>query len=212
MDERVVRVTAVETVGPDTVAIDVETPDGFEALPGQFVLVRATVGGEELSRYYTLSSPDVDGTFELTVGVDPDGEISPWLADLEAGAELTIEGPFGNVEYDDEGSVVVVAGGPGIGPAVAIAERAVDHGHDAVVLYQDDGPAHTDRLDVLEAAGATVHVFDDEADADLGDAVGEYGDDGTVFVFGFADFCELVTDALAAAGLDADEANVESFG
>ncbi|WP_257299035.1 FAD-dependent oxidoreductase [Haloarchaeobius sp. FL176] len=212
MDERVVRVAAVETVGPGTVAIDVETPEGFEALPGQFVLVQATVDGEELSRYYTLSSPDVDGTFELTVGVDPDGDISPWLADLDAGAELTIEGPFGNIKYDDEGDVVVVAGGPGIGPAVAIAERAVDRGHGAVVLYQDDGPAHTDRLDPLEAAGATVHVFDDGADADLGDAVGEYGDDGEVYVFGFADFCELATDALEAAGLDADEANVESFG
>ncbi|WP_440990885.1 FAD-dependent oxidoreductase [Haloarchaeobius baliensis] len=212
MDERVVTVAAVETVGPDTVAIDVETPDGFEALPGQFVLVRATVDGEELSRYYTLSSPDVDGTFELTVGVDPDGDISPWLADLDAGAELAIEGPFGNVKYDDEGDVVVVAGGPGIGPAVAIAERAVDHGHDATVLYQDDGPAHTDRLDELAGAGASVHVFDDDADDELGDAIGEHGDDGTVFVFGFADFCELATDALAAAGLDADEAKVESFG
>ncbi|MFD1644627.1 FAD-dependent oxidoreductase [Haloarchaeobius litoreus] len=212
MDERVVTVAAVETVGPDTVAIDVETPDGFEALPGQFVLVRATVDGEELSRYYTLSSPDVDGTFELTVGVDPDGDISPWLADLDIGAELTIEGPFGNVSYDDEGDVVVVAGGPGIGPAVAIAERAVDHGHDAVVLYQDDGPAHTDRLDALGGAGATIHVFDDDVDDDLRDAIGEYGDEGTVFVFGFADFCERATDALETAGLDADEANVESFG
>ncbi|MFC4405604.1 FAD-dependent oxidoreductase [Haloarchaeobius iranensis] len=212
MDERVVTVAAVETVGPGTVAIDVETPEGFEALPGQFVLVRATVEGEELSRYYTLSSPDVDGTFELTVGVDPDGDISPWLADLDAGAELTIEGPFGNVKYDDGGDVVVAAGGPGIGPAVAIAERAVEHGHEAVVLYQDDGPAHTDRLDALEAAGATVHVFDDDADPDLADAVGEYGDDGEVYVFGFADFCGAVTDALESAGLDADAAQVESFG
>ncbi|WP_256298536.1 FAD-dependent oxidoreductase [Haloarchaeobius salinus] len=212
MDEQVLTVAAVETVGPDTVAIDVETPDGFEALPGQFVLVRATVDGEELSRYYTLSSPDVDGTFELTVGVDPDGDISPWLADLDAGDELTIEGPFGNVKYDDEGDVVVVAGGPGIGPAVAIAERAVEGGHDAVVLYQDDGPAHTDRLDALETAGAAVDVFGDDADDALGDAIGEYGDDGTVYVFGFADFCELATDALDDAGLDSDEAHVESFG
>ncbi|WP_435345124.1 ferredoxin--NADP reductase [Haloarchaeobius sp. HRN-SO-5] len=212
MEGTTVTIADVRDVGPDTVALDLETPDGFDALPGQFVLVRATVDSEELTRYYTLSSPTVDGTFELTVGVDPDGDISPWLADREAGDELLIEGPFGNVSYDDEGDVVVVAGGPGIGPAVAIAERAVDHGHDAVVLYQDDGPAHTDRLDALEAESATVDTFGDDADDDLRNAVGEYGDDGEVYVFGFADFCELVTDALDAASFDADEAHVESFG
>ena len=61
MDETDVTVRAVDTVGPDTIALELDTPDGFEAKPGQFVLVSATVDGEELSRYYTLSSPDEIG-------------------------------------------------------------------------------------------------------------------------------------------------------
>ena len=212
MDETSVTVAGVRDVGPDTVAVDLETPDEFEALPGQFVLVRATVDDEEFTRYYTLSSPTVDGTFELTVGVDPDGDLSPWLADRTAGDELLVEGPFGNVHYDDEGDVVVVAGGPGVGPAVAIAERAVDHGHSAVLLYQDDAPAHGDRLADLEATGSEVTIFGDEEDEALREAVGATADQGELYVFGFADFCELVTDALEDAGVDSDEANVESFG
>ncbi|WP_267642673.1 FAD-dependent oxidoreductase [Haloarchaeobius amylolyticus] len=212
MDETVVSVRGVRTVGPDTVALDLETPDGFDALPGQFVLLRATIEGEELSRYYTLSSPTVGETFEITVGVDPEGDLTPWLADLDAGAEVRIEGPFGNVHYDDEGDVVVVAGGPGIGPAVAIAERAVEHGHEATVVYQDDEPAHEDRLVELEDAGSLVQVFDDDADDEVADAVGAATDRGEVYVFGFQDFCELVQDALADAGVDPDEAHVESFG
>ncbi|WP_439025711.1 FAD-dependent oxidoreductase [Haloarchaeobius sp. DT45] len=211
MDETVVTVGGVRTVGPDTVALDLETPDGFDALPGQFVLLRADIDGEELSRYYTLSSPTVGETFEITVGVDPEGDLTPWLADLEEGAEVRIEGPFGNVSYDDEGDVVVVAGGPGIGAAVAIAERAVEHGHAASVVYQDDEPAHEDRLAALEDAGALVQVFGDDDEA-VGDAVAAAADRGELYVFGFQDFCELVTDALADAGVDPDEANVESFG
>ncbi|MCT9095988.1 FAD-dependent oxidoreductase [Haloarchaeobius sp. HME9146] len=212
MDETAVAVRDVRTVGPDTVALDLETPDGFDALPGQFVLLRAEVDGEELSRYYTLSSPTVGETFEITVGVDPDGDLTPWLADLDEGTEVRIEGPFGNVSYDDAGDVVVVAGGPGIGPAIAIAERAVEHGHEATVVYQDDEPAHEDRLVELEDSGALVQVFDDDADAEVGDAVVAASDRGELYVFGFQDFCELVQDALEEAGLDPDEAHVESFG
>ncbi|WP_435360828.1 ferredoxin--NADP reductase [Haloarchaeobius sp. DFWS5] len=212
MDETTVSVAAVRSVGSDTIALDLETPDGFDALPGQFVLLRAEVDGEEMNRYYTLSSPTVDETFEITVGVDPDGDLSPWLADLDTGAEVRIEGPYGEVCYDDEGDVVVVAGGPGVGPAIAIAERAVEHGHAATVVYQDDDPAHEDRLDALADAGSEVFIFADDADDELAEAVGAAAEDGDVYVFGFKEFCQLAVDALEAAGLDADEANVESFG
>jgi ferredoxin-NADP reductase len=57
MDPTDTRVTAVRQVGPDAVALDLETPDGFEARPGQFVKLTATVAGEEESRFYTISSP-----------------------------------------------------------------------------------------------------------------------------------------------------------
>ncbi|WP_435335089.1 FAD-dependent oxidoreductase [Haloarchaeobius sp. TZWWS8] len=212
MDETRVRVAAVRSVGTDTIALDLETPETFGALPGQFVLLRAEVDGEELSRYYTLSSPTVTETFEITVGVDPDGDLTPWLADLEEGAELRIEGPFGNVSYDDEGDVIVVAGGPGIGPAVAIAERAAEHGHGATVIYQDEAYAHEDRLDTLEQNGHEVSLFEDGDDDGVRDAIVATADRGEVYVFGFQAFCELATDALEDAGIDAAEAHVESFG
>jgi len=37
-----------------------------------------------------------------------------------------IEGPFGRITYDGADDVVAVAGGPGIGPSVAVAEAAHD--------------------------------------------------------------------------------------
>jgi ferredoxin-NADP reductase len=203
-------VRAVRSVGPDAVALDLETPEGFAADPGQFVLVRATVDGEELARHYTISSPTVADTFEVTVGVDPDGDLSPWLADREAGDDLHVEGPFGTVAYDGGHDVVVLAGGPGVGPAIGIAERAVGTGHGATVVYRDDAPIHRSRLEALETQGASVTILD--ADDPLTDPVADAVDDGQVYVFGFRAFCDDALDAVEAAGGDREEALVENFG
>ena len=211
MDERSLAVTGVRSVGPDSIAIDVRTPDEFDAQPGQFVKLTLEVDGEDQSRFYTISSPDVDGEFEMTVGIDPDGEVAPHLAELDAGDAVRIEGPFGSDYYEGEARAVLLAGGPGIGPAIGIAERALADGNDAAVVYQDDAPIHEDRLDTLEAQGVLVRVLD--GDADLTDAVAEAtGEGGQVFIYGFADFLDAATAALEAAGVDTEDAKVENFG
>lgn len=207
MDETEVAVRTVTTVGTETIALELDTPANFDANPGQFVRLYGTVDGEEIARYYTLSSPDVEGTFEITVGVDPEGDLSPWLADLEPGDTVRIEGPFGSVAYED-GDAVVLAGGPGVGPAVGIAEAAVANDNHAAIVYQDDSPAHEKRLDALVAAGADVTIVEDE----LTDAVAAAVDDGQLYVFGFQSFIEDARDAIEAAGGDVDAAEVESFG
>jgi cytochrome-b5 reductase len=212
MDATVVVVEARD-VGPDTVAIEFDSPEGFEAEPGQFVKLTGTVDGESYSRFYTLSSPDVAGTFEVTVGIDPEeaGPFSQHLVDLEAGDELEIAGPFGASYYEGEARVVVLAGGPGIGPAVGIGEAAIDDDNDVAIVYQTDAPAHESRLDALREAGASVVVTDGDVEDAVSDAV--TGDDGEqVFVYGFAEFVEAATDAIGAAGGDADGAKVENFG
>jgi ferredoxin-NADP reductase len=210
MDETPVAVASVREVGPDTVAVTFETPEGFTAEPGQFVRVIGEFEGEDEGRYYTLSSPTVGDTFEVTVGVDPEGTLGPWLADREPGDEVRIEGPFGDDYYEGEDSVVLLAGGPGVGPAVGIAERALDEGADVALVYRDDEPVHEDRLSAIADAGATVVV----TTGALADAVASVADrtDRAAFVYGFAEFCEEAVDALEAAGFGTDDAKVESFG
>jgi len=210
MDATDVTVRDVQDVGPDTIAIELATPPEFHAEPGAFVLVRMTVVDEEIARHYTLSSPTVEDTFEITVGVDPDGDLTPRLAELEPGDTIRIEGPFGNVTYEGDGDVLVLAGGPGVGPAVGIAERARNEGHDAAIVYLDESPAHEVRLSRLAKEGATVTIARDETSFDK--AVANVADVGQPYVFGFEEFCELALDALEDAGLDPDDALVESFG
>ncbi|EMA30122.1 FAD-dependent oxidoreductase [Haloarcula japonica] len=211
MDERVLDVVAVRDVGPDTVAIDFETPDAFDAQPGQFVKLTLPVEGEDVSRFYTISSPTVDNAFEITVGIDPDGELAPQLGALEAGDGVRIAGPFGSDYYEGESRVVVLAGGPGVGPAVGIAERALEDGNEAAVVYQDDAPVHEERLDALAEAGALIAVIGSEES--LTEPVANAVEDGgQVFIYGFADFLDAATEALEAAGVNTDDAKVENFG
>ena len=209
--EHTVTVESVEDVGPDTVALEFETPPEFDADPGQFVALAVEFDGEEVKRFYTLSSPSVEDTFEITVGIDPDGDLSPWLADREPGDTGPMDGPFGTITYEGDGDVVTIAGGPGIGPAVAIAEAAVEAGHDATVIYQDDEPAHTERLETLEDEGTPVTILEDGDDR-LADAVQEALGDGQVYAFGFEEFVHAVAEAIEAAGGDPDDALIENFG
>lgn len=211
MEETAVTVADSRAVGPNAVAITFETPTGFDARPGQFVKFVTEVDGATESRFYSISSPTVEDTFELTVEIDPKGEVSPHLESLSPGDHVVLSGPYGNAYYEGEKSVLVLAGGPGIGPAVGIAERTLADGGDAAIIYRDDDPIHTDRLEELDAAGAAVELLDVEED--LLDGIDRVGvADRQIFVYGFVEFLDDAMDAIAAAGGEPDRAKVENFG
>jgi 3-phenylpropionate/trans-cinnamate dioxygenase ferredoxin reductase subunit len=213
MENATVAVVDVSSVGSDAVAISFESPDGFDARPGQFVKLGAEIDGEMENRFYTISSPDVEGTFDVTIEIDPEGALGPHLAQLSAGDTITLSGPYGNAFYEDEPRVVVLSGGPGVGPAIGLARRAIEDGGEAAIVYRDDDPIHEDDLTALESTGALVHVLG--ADADMTDAVADVlttDPDEQVFVYGFADFLDAATSAIEAAGGVPDQAKVENFG
>ena len=233
-----VRIVDVRDVGPDTVAVTLEAPPGFDARPGQFVQLRATVddaegedGGEDdggrdddgdggkeegaaVTRHYSISSPVVDETFELTIGVDPEGTLSPWLAGVSPGATVEVAGPWGRVYYADEPRVVVLAAGPGIGAAVGVAERAVIEGGSAAVVYRSAVPVHEDRLSALASVGADVRVTADDAafEAAVASLLESQDAESQTFVYGFEPFVEDAREAILATGGDPDSAKVENYG
>lgn len=233
MDPTDTRVLAVREVGPDAVAIDLDLPAGFDAKPGQFLKVSADLDGEgrrpsgnrpqagdsrtesgdgeREARFYTISSPDVDERIEITVEVDPEGTLGPWLAERDPGDVVAIEGPYGQEFYDGEERVLVLAGGPGVGPAVGIAEAALRDGNDVAVVYVDDAPIHEPRLAAASAGGADVFVLDSEQR--VAAAVGRVlAADQQIFVYGFADFIDVAVSAIEAAGGDPGTAKIENFG
>jgi ferredoxin-NADP reductase len=215
MDSIETTVAAVRDVGPDAVAIALETPEDFSAEPGQFVKLSTEIDGETEARFYTVSSPNTDETFEFTISYDPEegGAFSEYLLSIEAGDTVTITGPFGSDYYEGEDRVVVLAGGPGVGPAVAIAERALADGNEAAIVYRDDDPIHEDRLATIAGTGADVFILNESepltaaVDEVLTTDAGEQ-----VFIYGFADFLEDANNAIGAAGGEPTEAKAENFG
>lgn len=213
MEDRATTIEHVHRIGPGGIAVALATPDGFDAAPGQFVNITAEVDGEEVSRVYTISSPDVRQTFEITVEVDPEGVLTPWLADAAPGTTVRLSGPYGNAYYEGESAVLVLAGGPGIGPAIAIAERVVEDGGRPTVIYRDETPFHRERLQDLDEDGASVTLLD--ADAPLMEPVARaYGEDPAqqVFVYGFDGFVTDAEAAISSAEGEFAAAKVENFG
>ena len=211
MDPTPVEIVAVREVGPGTLALELETPAGFEATPGQFVQLRRSIDGEPVTRHYSISSPFVEETFEITVEIDPDGTLTPTLAAATPGETVEIDGPFGRVHYEDEDAVVAIGSGPGVGPAVGIAERTIREGGDAAVVVHGDALVHGNRLAQLAAGGATVVFLRDRgrltAALELVPTAGR-----RPFVYGFRAFVDVAREALEAAGVDPETARVENFG
>lgn len=112
-----------ETSSAATLVLEVDGWDGH--LAGQHVDVRLTAAdGYQASRSYSIAAPADGSRVELTVQVVPGGEVSPFLVkDLVVDAELEVRGPLGGWfvwRPDDPGPVLLVAGGSGVVPLMAM--------------------------------------------------------------------------------------------
>jgi ferredoxin-NADP reductase len=92
---------------------------------GQHVDVRLTAeDGYQAERSYSIASAPEDRTLALTVERFEDGEVSPYLTgELRVGDEIELRGPIGGHftwRVDDGGPLLLVAGGSGLVPLMAM--------------------------------------------------------------------------------------------
>src|SRR5262245_999920 len=112
-----------ETRRATTLVLDVPGWPGHRA--GQHVDVRLTADdGYQAQRSYSIASPPGTDRLELTVVRIDDGEVSPYLAaEAGAGDEFELRGPIGGWfvwDGDDDAPVLLVGGGSGVVPLVAM--------------------------------------------------------------------------------------------
>lgn len=97
----------------------------FQFFAGQFINLTMVIGGETISRSYSLSSPPSDPRPAITVKRVPQGIMSNYLIDhwREIDA-IKVEGPFGNfilpAQLPEETELVFLAGGSGISPIYSL--------------------------------------------------------------------------------------------
>lgn len=111
-------------------------------LAGQHVDVRLSApDGYQAQRSYSIASAPGIPTIELIIEKLDDGEVSPYFHEVaQPGDTIDVRGPIGGHfiwRAEDEGPLLLIAGGSGIAPLMAIArERAATApGIPALLVY-----------------------------------------------------------------------------
>ena len=229
-----VRDVVDETPHARTIALDLPDWPGHRA--GQHVDVRLTAeDGYQAQRSYSIASaPELDG-LELTVELVDDGEVSPYLVEeLRPGDQLEVRGPVGghfSWSADEGGPLLLVAGGSGLVPLMAMVRHRAARSSDAVVrlLVSARGPQdvlYAVELDGLAPSrGLTIACtytrtappgwtgFARRVDADMLAEVGPAPADAPrCFVCGPTPFVERVAELLVQGGHEPRAIHAERFG
>jgi ferredoxin-NADP reductase len=218
-------------------SIVLEVPGWPGHLPGQHVDVRLTAeDGYQAQRSYSIASPTDGPRIAITVEQVEDGEVSPYLADvLQVGDGLELRGPIGGYfvwRADDDRPVLLVAGGSGLVPLMAILRaRFASGSHVPMRLLLSARSAgeilYAGELAALErdADGVTIaRTLTREQPAAWGGyrrrvdqamlAEVAFPPDqrARTFVCGPTGFVEAVASALVALGHDPEDILTERFG
>jgi CDP-4-dehydro-6-deoxyglucose reductase len=176
-----VKVVASHELAPGLRELVLHVPreTGFRFQPGQHV--ELIVPGLEPSRPYSLAqAPASDGSaaaglIRLFVTLHPHGASSGWIhAHARTGHSVTLRGPYGQfAPVDATSSLLMLAGGSGLAPLLAIAEARVGTGAGPVELWlsvRTEGDVFAlDRLAAIAAAGPgfVFRVFVTRPEADV---------------------------------------------
>ncbi|MBV8949322.1 MAG: ferredoxin reductase [Actinobacteria bacterium] len=153
-----------ETDTARTLVFDVPGWPGH--LPGQHLDVRLTAeDGYETERSYSIASPPERPGVEITVELIEDGEVSPNLVeDLRPGDQLELRGPIGGYftwQAADGGPLILVAGGSGLVPLMAMLrhrDEAGAHVPVSVLVSARTFPAVLYRDELMRSARDDVEV------------------------------------------------------
>lgn len=212
-------------------------------LPGQHVDVRLTAeDGYQAQRSYSIASPPEENLIALTVERLEDGEVSSYLCgELRQGDEIELRGPIGGYfvwHVNDGGPLLLVAGGSGIVPlmamlrhrAAALGDGSAREAVPARLLYSSRSLSEVIYLNELERMASNdqslrvVHTITRNAPADwtglrrridramLDEVAWPPSARPHIFVCGPTAMVEATSTALVASGHPPERVRTERFG
>jgi ferredoxin-NADP reductase len=206
-----------------SVQLRLDIADRVDHLPGQHYVVRLTAeDGYTAQRSYSVASAPGDPLVELFVERLDDGEVSTYLADVvEPGDVLDVRGPIGGwFVWDGAQPALLVGGGSGVVPLVAMVRHARDIGR--LDLLRVAVSARTlgelPYADELVAAGAVVVTTREgygtrpAARITAMDLLPLWEPDQVAFVCGSTPFAEAASQLLVGMGVEPAAIRVERFG
>lgn len=154
-------VLAAERLTPESVTLTLRPNRawrGFEA--GQFVQVAVEIDGTRHERCYSPASVEGRSALEITVKRHPEGLVSNFLADrARPGMVLGLSAADGDFRLPRArpGSVLLIGGGSGMTPLVAILRTLLAEGYDrpiALLHYAPDPERALYRDELVRLAAA----------------------------------------------------------
>jgi ferredoxin-NADP reductase len=216
-------VVEVERSVPHSVQLRLDVADRIDHLPGQHYVVRLTAeDGYTAQRSYSVASAPSDPLVELFIQRLDEGEVSTYLADVVApGDQLEVRGPIGGwFVWDGATSALLVAGGSGVVPLVAVVRHARDLGRTDLLRLAVSSRtlAELPYADELIGAGALVVLTREPYGArpagriTAGELLPLWEAGQTAYVCGSASFAESASRILVDLGVPPSTIRVERFG
>ena len=214
MNARGAIVTEIEELAPKVLQLTIAFNDeGFDFRPGQWVNFRFPEG---VSRAYTIASaPDRPQAVQLCVRVGP-GKGGEAVSRLKAGANISVDGPYGSFLLPDEDGrdVIFLAGDTGIAPirSIVLHMLAKKDPRRIFVLYEPDRRhiLYAADFDPLARSGAIVH--ESGRIETLIDRNKRIICAATIMSCGFDPFLHRVNEALSDLDVDPAQVISETFG
>jgi ferredoxin-NADP reductase len=154
---------------PTVCTLVLELPEWRGHRAGQHVDLRLTAeDGYQAERSYSIASPPEDRRTALTIERLPDGEVSPYLVDeLRPGDQLELRGPIGGWftwQVRDGGPLLLLAGGSGLVPLMAMVRHRAAAGSDVatrllVSARSADDLLYAEELGALASADERLEVL-----------------------------------------------------
>jgi ferredoxin-NADP reductase len=230
---QVATVAEVRPETPTTKTLVLDLPDWEGHLAGQHVDVRLTAeDGYQAQRSYSIASASDERSLALTVELLEDGEVSPYLTEVaRPGDQFEVRGPIGGYfvwNPTPDGEVLLVGGGSGVVPLMAMArQRAADGDRVPTrLLYSArswEDVIYREELSRLTGEGFEVVYtltrgqpegwtgYARRVDRDM---LAEVAPErlGVAFVCGPTPFVETVAETLVELGHDPAKVKTERFG
>ncbi|MFA7584870.1 MAG: NO-inducible flavohemoprotein [Novosphingobium sp.] len=210
----------------------------MEHKPGQYLTFWFEIPGHTpVKRNYSISSASNGATYRISVKRESHGLATGWLHDeARSGTVLKVAAPAGEffLPHHVERPVVLLSGGVGLTPMVAMLEALVESGADVPVHYihgTHDRHTHAMRQHVrdLAAKGKAIGVTDfhqtpqaDEVEGRDFDVSGIISDewlvantpvdDADYFICGPRPFLRHAVSTLSLAGVPSERIHYEFFG
>jgi ferredoxin-NADP reductase len=216
---------------PRVRTLDLDVPSWAGHRAGQHLDVRLTAeDGYQAERSYSIASAPGNGV-QLTIERLDDGEVSPYLVDdAREGDQFEVRGPIGGYfvwDGDEPGPVLLIAGGSGVVPLMAIARHRARIGSTTPMklLYSSRTWDDVIYRDELEKLGIdVVHTLTRAQPPDwtgysrridvemLREVAWPASESPRVYVCGSTRFVDAAADGLLELGYEANWIRTERFG